>query len=160
MGIVGLVMPLVLLPFVGIVSAIAIPALLGQKARVRDRQAIANLNAGLAGLVAQYDELKAGNKTDPEIKAALDAFLKENGRTGKNPWSPANPAFSYSIAVVDGITSGTTGGEGTLPPGELGQCVYAIQFSTKERPGYLAGSVRITNAVNGSPVYFRKMAIE
>ncbi len=36
LGIVGLCLPIVMLPFAGIVSAIAVPALLGQRARARD----------------------------------------------------------------------------------------------------------------------------
>ncbi|MBL0311906.1 MAG: DUF4190 domain-containing protein [Holophagaceae bacterium] len=37
LGIVGLCLPVVMLPFAGIVSAIAIPALLGQRAQARDK---------------------------------------------------------------------------------------------------------------------------
>lgn len=37
LGIVGICMPVVMLPFAGIVSAIAVPAILGQRARARDK---------------------------------------------------------------------------------------------------------------------------
>ena len=82
------------------------------------------------------------------------------GGADKNPWNVAQPAFSYAIVVVDGITPGTRTADGILPPPELGQCVYAVQFPTKDHPGYLAGSAQIKNSINGSTFYFKKVAID
>jgi type II secretory pathway pseudopilin PulG len=160
MGILGIALPALLLPFIGIISAIAVPAVLGQRARARDKAAIENLQVHFSDLVGRYDALKEAHKTDAEIKAGLEAYLQESGRGQRNPWNVAQPAFSYSIAVVEGITPETTGASFATPSNDLGQGVYVIQFKSKDHPGFLAGSTITQNSVGGSKVIFRKTEIE
>jgi len=160
MGIVGVVLPILLLPFIGIVSAIAIPALLSQRGRVRDKATIMNMTGRLADLAGQYDKLKESNKTPAQIKAGLETYLQETGGADKNPWNLAQPAYSYSIAVVDGITPGTSTAPATLPTPGLGQSVFMIQFKSDSQPGYLAGCAQLTNSFNDSKFYFKKIEVE
>ena len=56
-GIIGLVLPFFMLPIVGIASAIAIPAFLGQRGRARDKAAMSNMIGTMPDLVEEYDRL-------------------------------------------------------------------------------------------------------
>jgi prepilin-type N-terminal cleavage/methylation domain-containing protein len=49
---------LLVLAIIGIISAIAIPALLSQRARARDKASIENMVGAVNDLVGQYDKLK------------------------------------------------------------------------------------------------------
>ena len=49
---------LLVLAIIGIISAIAIPALLGQRARARDKSARGNADSVIADLIASYDKVK------------------------------------------------------------------------------------------------------
>ncbi len=94
-GIIGLVLPLLMLPLVGIVSAIAIPAFLGQRDRAREvavqtmveaarRQAeviVTELHARAPGQVPSQDAVIQALSRDPGILAF------------KNPYTPSAPAF-------------------------------------------------------------------
>ena len=46
---------LLVLAIIGIISAIAIPALLSQRARARDKASISNLDGRIGDLVGQWD---------------------------------------------------------------------------------------------------------
>lgn len=94
-GIIGLVLPLVMLPFAGIVSAIAIPALLSQRAharemvlrrnldlvRIRAEALVAAWQAGHPGQAASQETLLADLLKDPELRAL------------RNPVEPGAPAL-------------------------------------------------------------------
>ncbi|MBK9796841.1 MAG: type II secretion system protein [Holophagaceae bacterium] len=51
---------LLVLAIIGIISAIAIPALLGQRARARDKSAQENATSILSDIIATYDKAKEG----------------------------------------------------------------------------------------------------
>ncbi|MBK9797077.1 MAG: DUF4190 domain-containing protein [Holophagaceae bacterium] len=94
-GIIGLVLPVVMLPFVGIVGAIAIPALLSQRERAREvavqamveaaqRKAeliVADLHAKAPGQIPSQDGVIQALSGDPGILAF------------RNPYNPSAPAF-------------------------------------------------------------------
>ena len=54
---------LLVLAIIGIISAIAIPALLGQRARARDKSARGNASSILADLIGSYDKVKDAGPT-------------------------------------------------------------------------------------------------
>ena len=54
---------LLVLAIIGIISAIAIPALLGQRARARDKAAQDNVSSVVADLIGSYDKVKEGGTT-------------------------------------------------------------------------------------------------
>lgn len=64
LGIAGLCLPVVMLPFAGIVSAIAIPALLSQRARARDH-----------ALLSQW----------AQVRSRAEALALESGASGGHP---------------------------------------------------------------------------
>ncbi|BDU74725.1 DUF4339 domain-containing protein [Mesoterricola silvestris] len=158
----GLVMAIIalcvlpLLALLGIVSAIAIPAFLGQRERARDKAAIANLDSGLYALAGDFDRLK--DRAPQEIKAGLEAGLR--AQPGRNPWNEAAPAFSYEVEVVTG-TDGQGFRDATRAAGgALGQCAYVVQFPGEHQPGMVGGVVRTKNPVGGSPWFVKVRSLD
>jgi hypothetical protein len=160
LGILGIALPALLLPVIGIVSAIAIPALLSQRARARDKAVVANLDGHFTGLMGTYDRLRDARKSEEEIKAGLEAWLQEDTRGERNPWNQAQPAFSYTIAVVEGITPDTSATTFTPPATDLGQGAFVIQFKTKDHPGFLGAYTVTQNPIHGSRIQFRKTGLD
>ena len=94
---------LLVLAIIGIISAIAIPALLGQRARARDKSTMANCSSIVPDLVAVYDKAK-DNAAAPANLAALTgtasaptvpAFF-----SAKNPWDATTAAYLATTATV------------------------------------------------------------
>ena len=150
-GIIGLVMPLVMLPFIGIVSAIAIPALLSQRARARDKVAQMNLVGRTGDLVGQFDRQREQNTPMEQIPSALEAWLQENTGTDKNPWNIQAPAYSYHIEVVSGLDEEGVGQMAASEATSLGQPVWVIELPLQGQPGYLSGAVRLQNSSQSNP---------
>ncbi len=149
---------LLVLAIIGIISAIAIPALLSQRARARDKAAIENLTGVIGDLVGQYDKLKeAGSQT---IKASLESYLTTNHSKDKNPWNPGNAAYPTTISSTAGATtqSGFLTNVGT--PGANGSIALAVQFPAGTTPGFLGGAVKLGNTVNNSTIFRKATAIE
>jgi hypothetical protein len=159
LGIIGLVLWLFMLPFVGIVSAIAVPALLNQQGRARDKAAIANLNARMSELVLEYDDGRAKGQDWVGIHGALEKRLGQ--ATERNPWNMQTPAFRYSIPVVS-----TESEEQALSLVESqatveGEVVFQVSFPVDaQHPGFVAGAVRLKNPQSGSHVYSRAMELQ
>jgi len=94
-GIIGLVLPVVLLPFVGIVSAIAIPALLGQRERAREIVVQSNLDAARrqAEAALQAIHMKAPGQV-PTPEAIIQGLSADPLiQSLRNPYEPSGPAF-------------------------------------------------------------------
>jgi prepilin-type N-terminal cleavage/methylation domain-containing protein len=79
---------LLVLAIIGIISAIAIPALLGQRARARDKSAQENCTSILTDIVAAYDKAKEQG-ADVSTAAALTAVCTVG--TGMTPVAPQCP---------------------------------------------------------------------
>jgi len=165
LGILSIVIIPVFLFFVGIIAAIAIPAFLGQRNRARDKAAISNMVAGTADLVRQLDQGVELGKTDGQIHQELEGYLKTSGATQKNPWDPTIPAFSYSIAVVEGLDGQGVKEAAGAQATSLGQSVFAIQFPSRPgnptpRPGFLAGAVQTRTPIQGSTVTSKVVSLD
>ena len=131
-GIIGLVLPVVMLPFVGIASAIAIPALLSQRERAREVAVQSNLDIARrqAEAALQAIQAKAPGQMpsqDGIIQAlSMDPLIQ----TLKNPVTPSAPAFQR----------GTSGAPGTVmvypdQEQEGGVTTWSIQFRVAVRRG-------------------------
>ena len=150
-GIIGLAMPALMLPFIGIVSAIAIPAMLNQRARARDQVAIMNM-VGLTGaLVGRYDK-EEEQKTPPEqIPTVLETRLRQNTAADKNPWDPAAPPFNCHIEIVSGLDQEGVEAAVKSQATTLGQSVWVIELPANGQPGYLSGAVRLRSGMRANP---------
>ena len=120
-GILGLVLPVVMLPFVGIVSAIAIPAMLGQREAARTKGVEAHVHAAARAVLAEAAiQPRAGeNGVDPEavVKAVLAQPAFSQLPAAANPYVRTEVAFVAAeapdrdgqVALKGGYTSGADG---------------------------------------------------
>ncbi len=93
---------LLVLAIIGIISAIAIPALLGQRARSRDKSAQQNATSGISDIVAAYDKAKeTGVALTSE--ANLQAICLVG--TGMTPAAPQCPQFLNAKNPWDGTVA-------------------------------------------------------
>lgn len=131
-GIIGLVLPVVMIPFAGIVSAIAIPALLVQRERSREVIVRSNLNTAKARAEAALlaTRTKAPEQT-PSQYAIIQALSVDPAiQALKNPVTPAAPALQH----------GTSGPLGTVmvyadQAQEGGVTTWSVQFRVLLRQG-------------------------
>jgi hypothetical protein len=159
LGIVGLCLPVVMLPFVGIVSAIAIPALLGQRAHARDKAAISNMTIRLNDLAGQYGQLAQPGLPAEEIKARLETYLKTSGAQEKNPWIITEPAYRWDI-TEGGATKEDTELIAREQARVVGQAVFVFTAPSQGHSGFIGGAVKRQNVVNGENTVTKAVEIE
>lgn len=132
-GIIGLVLPVVMVPFVGIVSAIAIPAFLSQREHAREAAVKAHLES--ARIRAEAEVQAIHEKTPgqvPSQEAVIRALLADPSILAlRNPITPSAPA----------VQRGVSGPLGTVMvyPGqdqEGGVTLWSVKFrATVQRGG-------------------------
>ena len=154
---------LLVLAIIGIISAIAIPALLSQRARARDKSAQENCVNFISDAIACYDKSsEAGyaptNNTDlwalMSTDAAMGSTLKAAAPqvlTTKNPWAgtAGAPPAGYSPTVVlkdtlDATIRGLTPTLGQVQSGFLAPTAGAAGVAG------VAGAVGTNVQLNGS----------
>ena len=146
---------LLVLAIIGIISAIAIPALLGQRARARDKSATANADSVVADLVGQYDKYKEIG-TDLTTVAKFQAAIVVQANLPSvfaaiNPWfgTTGAPQLAYSSTVA--TESGSTG-FGTFSAcstATLGQVQLGYMPVAAGTTGAVAAAVWLNSAFNG-----------
>ena len=152
---------LLVLAIIGIISAIAIPALLSQRARSRDKGSISNMTSMIDDTVGQYDKLKEEGLGSTSITTRLGAYMAAMHPTTKdrNPWNAAQGAY------VQTYTEGTAGTKSTFmnamtAPTNMGQVQMYIAYPTSTANGWVGGVVKVQNLVDGSLVVRKATAIE
>ncbi|HJV91061.1 MAG TPA: type II secretion system protein [Holophagaceae bacterium] len=162
---------LLVLAIIGIISAIAIPALLNQRARARDKAAIQNTFSRVAELASQADALK---DAQAPVVAGLTAYLTANTANSKNPWAgsggmPANsPAVQVAVTdlgVVADKAAFDLAVEALSTVGTLGQAQFGIALPAPGSAGFVGGSVYLYTPNTGtrgagSQVAFTSVAVE
>jgi prepilin-type N-terminal cleavage/methylation domain-containing protein len=151
---------LLVLAIIGIISAIAIPALLGQRARARDKACSENAVGLISDSIAAYDKASEAGiapvsgatmwailTTDvPPLKAAAIHVT-----TDKNPWAgtggAGNPAFSAMGALVTADEAGARATASTL--GLVGSGFLAPTAAAAGAPG-VAGAIGVGVQMNGT----------
>jgi len=156
---------LLVLAIIGIISAIAIPALLGQRARARDKASIANMEGLLGGLAGQYDLLREEGLNHAGIVASLSTYLARAGAAERNPWDPASAAYSSSVAEVGSGAWATqsaalTGLRAKALASDKGQANFEISFPSGATPGFLGGCVQIDGRINDSCTVAKVATVE
>ena len=160
LGIIAMAWTVFALIYIGILSAIAIPALLGQRGRVQDKAAISHMTGRVGDLVDQYDKLREAQTPLPGIPERLESQLRSQHGIDRNPWNPALPPYNFHIQVVQGLDR-----EGVLRFAEsqattLGQPLFVIELPSDQQPGYLAGAVRVKIPLRGSEVSSKVAALD
>ncbi len=146
---------LLVLDIIGIISAIAIPALLSQRSRARDKSAIQNMTGRMGDLVGQYDKLKEA--ASATIPADLGLYLAATGGGDKNPWNPATAAFNTTLSASTATTQALalTHIAGIAAGGTKGLVEFALAPPGTGTPGFIEGGVLCDNAQGGgaTPIY-------
>jgi prepilin-type N-terminal cleavage/methylation domain-containing protein len=153
---------LLVLAIIGIISAIAIPALLGQRARARDKSSISNMDGRIGDLVGQYDKLREAGIASGTITTSLEAYLNVNGGADKNPWNLASAAFNtVFVAGFTGASTQTVAYTNIKAGATVkGQAVFGIQYPGATGPGFIGGAVLIDGIVNSSNKVAKVTSIE
>lgn len=151
---------LLVLAIIGIISAIAIPALLSQRARARDKAGISNMVSMIDDGVGQYDKWHEFGSTGAGITTHLDAYLAATHPAGKdkNPWNAAAAAYLQTFTSVTGGTKSTF--LLAMGAGSLGQAKMYIAYPSSTLGGWLGGIVKVQNSIDGSLTVRKATAIE
>lgn len=162
-GMIMAIIALAVLPvlmIIGMVSALAIPALLGQRDRARDRAAMENVITQTQELAARCNEVFASGGEEASIVPLLESHLRERGGLDKNPWNPAQPAFSSSVTVMDNMDRETLIDFARSQATVLGQGTFVLQLPSKsgesvQHDGHLVGATRIKRVIDTSNVFVK-----
>jgi type IV pilus assembly protein PilA len=150
---------LLVLAIIGIISAIAIPALLGQRARARDKSSQENATSAITDVIATYDKAKEVG-ADVTAAATLQAVcLLGTGMTpaipqcpqfldGKNPWNGtvAVPlAYNNVFAVLAANTAVAARAMSTAATLGQTQIGFMPPVPATSAPGTVGTSVYLQN---------------
>ena len=149
---------LLVLAIIGIISAIAIPALLGQRARARDKSSIANLDGVIADGIGLWDKNRE-TLTGSAAMTAVATALKNAHSTDKNPWDSTATAYVDMSTGVNGAAT-TSAFLAGMAGGAVGQVVLKGAYPGGSLPGFIGGAVLLHSAYNGSTTYKKAAAVE
>jgi prepilin-type N-terminal cleavage/methylation domain-containing protein len=152
---------LLVLAIIGIISAIAIPALLGQRARARDKAAMSNLDGIIADGIGQWDKYREQGASPTAAMTSVASYIKAGHTKDVNPWNGTSTAYASMTIAAGGVATvsafmGTT----MATAGSLGQVKLFGQPSTASLPGFLGGAVLLHGVTNGSINYRKAAAVE
>lgn len=151
---------LLVLAIIGIISAIAIPALLSQRSRARDKASITTVVGHLSDLVGQYDLARDSGQDPAQVTASLNAYLASTLGNAQSPWG-TGPAFNTTLRPP--ITGATTSAEfeaQMTPNNILGKGRVYIQFPANGTPGFLGVVLLVQEPINGSTTVARATALD
>jgi prepilin-type N-terminal cleavage/methylation domain-containing protein len=148
---------LLVLAIIGIISAIAIPALLGQRSRARDKSSQENCVSIVADVVSAYDKLRE-NGTDVASVATFQSNIVGTASasqipvvfTAKNPWNTtgALPAYNTTVVTETALTGSATGAAATTT--NKGQVQIGYLPATSTAPGVVATAAYLNNTFNNA----------
>lgn len=159
LGIIGLILPVLMLPFAGIVAAIAIPAVLAQRGRAVSKVISFNLGTRMEQLAAEYSKGKEVGMDQPTIHASLEQAVQAFDE--RNPVNPAAPAFRHTISIITASTQEETLQQAEAEAEVEGQMVFVVSYPSEANShGYLAGAAKLKVPVNGSSIVSQSMELD
>ena len=147
---------LLVLAIIGIISAIAIPALLSQRARARDKASIDNMVGRVGDLVGQWDKFREAGVTAPNAITSMQNYLANTGGADKNPWNGTTgapvSAFNTKFQAITGAGTASAFAAAVsalATTTNFGQAQFGYQVPTASGvPGFFGGAVYVQNKVN------------
>jgi type IV pilus assembly protein PilA len=134
---------LLVLAIIGIISAIAIPALLSQRARARDKAALENMVGRVTDLAGQWDKGKEAGLGSTAIITNMGTYLAETTSKDKNPWDGSAAAYNIAIQNGTGATASAFATNIAASPGAKGVATFYIQTPATTGIGFLGGTVKL-----------------
>jgi type IV pilus assembly protein PilA len=139
---------LLVLAIIGIISAIAIPALLNQRSRARDKAATDNCVSRVGDLVGQWDKARENGATGSAAIALMNTYLKNTTTQDKNPWNTAGYTNAFASTLGTAITAKTTTSafetavRAKATAANLGQVQFGYQLPAASGvPGFIGAAV-------------------
>ena len=151
---------LLVLAIIGIISAIAIPALLGQRARARDKSAISNCDSIVADIVGQWDKGREAGTSTGTIISNIATYIGQTHNADKSPWDGAANAYAASVAAGTAASTASAYAAGMAAAAIKGQVQVYLQTPSSQRPGFAGAAVQVNSPVNNSTTYRKLTAIE
>lgn len=158
---------LLVLAIIGIISAIAIPALLSQRARARDKASLENMTGRIGDLAGQWDKGKEQGLASAVVVTSMQNYLTNTAAKDKNPWDGALNAYATGDPVVTGAA--TTADAYATAVAALatvkGQARFGIQTPGATGFGFIGGAVLLnasstSDTPSGSKIRTKVAAIE
>jgi prepilin-type N-terminal cleavage/methylation domain-containing protein len=144
---------LLVLAIIGIISAIAIPALLGQRSRARDKSSQENAASILTDIIAATDKYREHNGNVTTLSVLNTNILGTSAATSlvptlhqaKNPWSTAGAMGAYATAAItEASPAGTTTAAAATATNQ-GQVQLGWISPAPTQPATLVGAVYLQN---------------
>ncbi|WP_306671940.1 prepilin-type N-terminal cleavage/methylation domain-containing protein [Geothrix campi] len=144
---------LLVLAIIGIISAIAIPALLGQRSRARDKSSQENCVSVVGDIVSAYDKARENGVDVSTVDTFTANIVGDSAATSqipvvwtaKNPWNTIGALAAYNAVVVtetDTIGSAT---KGAATADNKGQVQIGYLPATATAPGVAATAAYLNN---------------
>jgi type IV pilus assembly protein PilA len=150
---------LLVLAIIGIISAIAIPALLGQRARARDKSAVSNLDSVIADIVGQWDKGREAGASANTVITNIGTYVTNGHSKDKNPWDTGTAAYSTIGTAAGATVSAFATAMGTPTTKGLVN-LFMVAPAGSAQPGFVGGTVLLDGKMNGSTTYKKVTAIE
>jgi len=152
---------LLVLAIIGIISAIAIPALLGQRARARDKAAIANCDSVIADGIGQWDKYREMGSTPENAMLHVASYIAAAHSKDMNPWNGADPAYAAMIVAANTAATATVSAFVTaMTDTDMGQVALYGNYTAGSLAGFIGGATLLHGTVNGSTMYRKAAAVE
>jgi len=144
---------LLVLAIIGIISAIAIPALLGQRSRARDKSCQENAASILSDVIASADRYREQTGSVQTLTVLNTDILGTSAATSlvptlwqaKNPWNTTGYLGAYATAAIaEASPSGTTT-KAAATATKKGQVQLGWLSPTGARPATLISAVYLQN---------------
>lgn len=138
---------LLVLAIIGIISAIAIPAMLSQRARARDKASVDHVAGRVGDLVGQWDKGREKGLAASAVVASIQTYLVSTATKDLNPWTTTGASTAYNLTINTGIAAQPSASAfaqkvGLLAkPANMGQVQLAIQTPTSGVPGFIGAAV-------------------
>ncbi|MBS1767680.1 MAG: prepilin-type N-terminal cleavage/methylation domain-containing protein [Acidobacteria bacterium] len=135
---------LLVLAIIGIISAIAIPALLSQRARARDKAAQENAAGRVGDLVGQWDKFREKGYKNASALTSMQNYVKATAAKDKNPWNTTSTPFNTAFNSITGKTTASSFSTSLATKAtstNMGQGQFGIQVPTGSKPGFFGAAV-------------------
>ena len=136
---------LLVLAIIGIISAIAIPAMLSQRARARDKASLENMVGRIGDLTGQWDKGKERGLASTAIVASMQTYLTSTTAKDKNPWDGAQNAFRAADPALGGtaITASDFANVVAALATVKGESRFGVQTPGGNGFGFIGGAVML-----------------
>lgn len=144
---------LLVLAIIGIISAIAIPSLLGQRSRARDKSSQENAASILTDIIAATDRYREQSGSVTTLSVLNTNVLGSSAATSlvpslhqaKNPWNTSGALGAYATAAITETSPAGTTTAAAASSTKKGQVQLGWITPTPTQPATLVAAVYLQN---------------